>query len=72
MLPSLALCLFGRGGCVWAAAMLALQAWLVRRLAGTSGAAGLRGAAAQLFVHSRTLELVDAATHGAFCGAKHN
>ena len=50
---------FGRRRCE------ALQAWLVRRLAGASGGAGLHGAAAIVEVHSRTLEYVDAAAYDA-------
>ena len=52
-------------GGVWAAASAAWRAQLVRRLQGASGGAGLRGAAAIVEVHSRTLACVDAAAYDA-------
>ena len=50
---------------------LQTQPWLVRRLQGASGGAGLHGAAAIVEVHPRTLECVGAATYDALCGSRH-
>ena len=59
------LLLAGRGGGVWAAASGAGLAQRVWRVEGASGAAGLRGAAAMVEVHSRTVECVGAAAYEA-------